>query len=152
MGYSLHSQHAQKSNLPKTTTPIQSLHQLNLSVLNEWNSTRLTSTKILPTPISAIPSQLLCLLTCQRLWWECPDLCKMSSLLADDCQLSHSLQLDPRGQIEPLGHCKDLKVVTLNWNRDSKKWKCAKRETANVAQNTEGKCWAFRKRTAPFSS
>lgn len=79
---------------------------------------------------------------------------KKSSLLADDCQLSHLLQLDPRGQLEPLGHYKDLKVVTLNWNRDSKKWKCAKRKTANVAQKTEGKCWAFRNRsnTAPFSS
>lgn len=43
---------------------------------------------------------------------------KKPSLLADDCQLKHSLWLDPWGQLEPLGHCtcRDFKVVTLHWN------------------------------------
>lgn len=31
-----------------------------------------------PLPLSSILSLLQCLLTCRRLWWECPDLCKKS--------------------------------------------------------------------------
>lgn len=39
---------------------------------------------------------------------------KKCSLLADDCQLNHSLGLDPRGQLEPLGHC-TVNAKILKW-------------------------------------
>lgn len=56
--------------------------------------------KIPPSPISLISSLLCHLLTCQRLWGECLDLCKKKpSLLANDCQLNHALWLDPWGHI-----------------------------------------------------
>lgn len=73
--------HTCQSAPPRPTQlPPRSQHQLNLTVLNEWNNTELTSGgKSLPPPpppLSSIPSLLLRLLTCQRLWGECPDLCK----------------------------------------------------------------------------
>lgn len=72
--------HAYRSNPPRPTAPPQTQHQLNLTVLNEWNNTELTSRENPPPPppLASIPSLLRRLLTCQRLWWECPDLCKKS--------------------------------------------------------------------------
>lgn len=42
-GFWLLPLHACRSNPPRTTAPPQSQHQLNLTVLNEWNNTELTS-------------------------------------------------------------------------------------------------------------
>lgn len=71
-----------------------------------------------------------------------PIYAKKPSLLADDCQLNHSIWLHPWGQLEPLGNCtcKDFKVVILhlNWgnvylNESLEKWKCVTRKTTYIA-------------------
>lgn len=97
--------------------------------------------------LSTIPSQLRSLLTCQGLWGECPDLCKKTVLLlADDCQLSRSLQLDPRGQLEPLSHCRQIQSA-------STRCKCASKKTADTAFKRLMENARFQKQTLfPFFS
>lgn len=91
--------------------------------------------------LSTIPSQLRSLLTCQRRWGECPDLCKKTVLLlADDCQLSRSLQLDPRGQLEPLSHCRQIQSASRRCN-------CANKKTADTAYKRLMENVRFQKQT-----
>lgn len=118
-GFWLLPLHACRSNPPRTTAPPQSQHQLNLTVLNEWNNTELTSRE--NPPHYHFPQSLLY----YSVYWPAEG-CdgsvqiyakkkKKPSLLAYDCQLNHSLWLDPWGQLELLGHCacRDFKVLML---------------------------------------